>query len=163
MITSNIDVLAKELEQIEKEVERKLKAMVSGFAGEVALKASENTPVASPEIIQRYEASYRQRKDQYGVEMAPGYHAGAWKYIEGTLVFNDPNIYGRSQVETNAESTAKIQYKLGDTFRIGAIGFAYQALEGGSSTQAKQGIIAPTKQAVIAAFSTNVKPFYDRG
>ena len=162
MITSNIDVLVQELEQIEKEVERKLKAMVSGFAGEVALKASENTPVASPEIIQRYEASYRQRERQYGVEMAPGYHAGAWKYVEGSITF-DPNIYVEQQVEADALKDARSQYKLGDTFKIGAIGFAYQELEKGSSMQAPDGIIAPTRQAVIAAFSTNVKPFYDRG
>jgi hypothetical protein len=162
MITSNLDTIIKELDQYQKEIERKIKAMVSGFASDVAFSASEHTPVASPRVIENYMNSYKARRDQYGVEIAPGYHAGAWKYAEGAITF-DPNIYVEEQVQADALKDSRNQYRIGDTFKIGAIGFAYEALNKGHSQQAPDGIIKPTEQAIKASFASDVKLHFDRG
>jgi len=162
MITSNAKEVAQDLDKYSQEIERKLKAMVAGFAGEVALKASQNTPVASESVIERYMSSYKRRLSKYGVEIAPGFHAGAWRYTEGKPIF-DPNIYVEEQVNADAKKDAKVNYRLGDTFRIGAIGFAFNELEAGSSVQAPNGIVKPTEQAVTAAFAADVKRYFDKG
>jgi hypothetical protein len=164
MITSNIDVLAKELEQIEKEVERKLKAMVSGFAGEVALKASSKTPKATERTLQRYEEYYLARYDEHGVLPIKGHHAGSFKYTEGnTPASLDPVIYPTQEVQAIAKEKAESSYNLGDTFSIKGNSFAFDDLEAGSSVQAPNGIIKPTEEAISSAFAVNVKRYYDKG
>ena len=157
MITNNSDQIAKELQDYSKEVERKLRNMVAGFAGEVALKASQNTAVASPELVERWEGIYRNREDQLGIDMRPGYHAGAWQYTEGTVVF-DPAIRSQTMVEQQAEGEAKAQYKLGDKFGIAATGPNFDYLEDRDRIGANT-----VSSAVMAAYSANLVLHYNQG
>lgn len=156
MITNNADVIAKELQQYSDEVERKLKAMVAGFAAEVALKASDNTAVASEALLNKWYGVYQTRSDELGIDVAPGFHSGAWQYVEGQIVF-DPTIKSKSRLENEVQGEARAMYKLGDTFSIGAIGPNYEYLE------QRDNIGDRTKQAVISAFGANVKRYYDQG
>ena len=66
-------------------------------------------------------------------------------------------------MQADALKDSRNQYKLGDTFKIGAIGFAYEALNKGSSWFAPDGIIKPTEQAIKASFASDVKLHFDRG
>jgi hypothetical protein len=156
MITNNADVIAKELQQYSDEVERKLKAMVAGFAGEVALAASDNTAMASEALVNRWYGIYQARSDSLGIDIAPGFHKGAWQYVEGQIVF-DPTIKQRSRVENEVQGEARAMYELGDTFSIAAIGPNYEYLE------ARDSIGERTTKAVTSAFGANVKQYYDRG
>ena len=157
MITSNADQIAKELQRYADDVERRLKAMVAGFAGELALRASSNTSVATPELIQRWHQIYATRSDELGIDMAPGYHAGSWQYAEGSLTF-DPTIRSRQMVENQAEGEARAMYKLGDTFNIGAIGPNFDYLED------RDRILDHTAESVVtSAYATNLKMHYDLG
>lgn len=157
MITSNADQIAKELQQYADSIERKLKAMVAGFAGELALRASNNTSVATPELIERWQQIYANRSDELGIDMQPGYHAGAWQYAEGDLVF-DPAIRSRAMVENQAEGEARAMYKLGDRFSIGAVGPNFDYLED------RDRILPRTAEAFVsAAYATNLKMHFDQG
>lgn len=156
MITNNADVVAKELQQYSDEVERKLKAMVAGFAGEVALAASDNTAEASEALLNRWYGVYKARSDALGIDIATGFHKGAWQYVEGQIVF-DPTIKQRSRVENEVQGEAAVMYELGDRFSIGAIGPNYAYLE------ARDNIGDRTEKAVLSAFKSNVKQYYDRG
>lgn len=156
MITNNADVVAKELQQYSEDVERKLKAMVAGFAAEIALKASDNTAVASEALLNRWYGIYQSRSDELGIDIAPGFHSGAWQYVEGQIVF-DPTIKSKSRVENEVQGEARAMYELGDTFSIGAIGPNFAYLEQRDSIGDK------TEQAVVSAFGANVKRYFDQG
>jgi hypothetical protein len=170
MITaSNADAIAKQLEEYSKEVERRLKNMVAGFAREVALAASENTPVGNAEDIVRegaYRNYYLDRQKPsptgYGISAEPGYHSGAWQYSEGAMKFS-PMIFTSNEMADDVENEASASYKLGDTFAIGAIGPGYADLEGGSSLQAPNGIGAPTIAQIQASHEADLKRYYDAG
>ena len=160
MIQSNIQEVQKELQDYKLVFEQKLKAMVAGFAGDVAFKASAATPVASPETLEKFESAYLARQRDLGIAVAPGFHAGAWKYVEGKPSF-DPNIYVEEQVEADARKDARTQYQVGDTFSIGAVGPAFAILEAGNSFQAPDGILKPTEQAIAAAFGADMKRYFE--
>ena len=53
------------------------------------------------------------------------------------------------------------QYKLGDTFYIGANGPAYVKLEQGLSDQAPEGIMKPTLDTIKAVIESDLKRYYD--
>lgn len=167
MITaSNTDEIAKQLEEYSKEVERKMKNMVAGFAREVALAASENTPVGSAEDMLREKSRYRQyyldRKDEYGIPVEPGYHSGAWQYSEGNMKFV-PVVFTSREMADDVFNEAESSYKLGDTFSIGAVGPGYADLEAGRSDQAPQGIGTPTVAQIQASHEADLKRYYDAG
>jgi hypothetical protein len=170
VITANsADAIAKQLEEYSAEVERKLKNMVAGFAREVALAASENTPVGTAEDIIRegaYQDYYLDRQKAppagYGIEAKEGYHSGAWQYSEGDLKFS-PMIFTAEQMADDVENEAAATYKLGDSFAIGAIGPGYEFLEGGNSAKARQGVTAPTLAQIQASPEADLKRYYDAG
>ncbi len=157
MISNNASEIAKELQDYVDEVESKLKAMVIGFAGEVALAASVNTPVASEQLITRWQKIYENRQDDLDIDIAPGFHAGSWKYKEGAGLAFDPKIYQRSEVRANAMTDAKANYRVGDTFSIEAEGPNFDYIV--KNNPVKSG----TENMVLAAYATNVKRYYDQG
>ena len=157
MLTNNADVISKELQQYATEVERKLKYAVAGFASEVALAASDNTAMASEGLINKWYGIYKARADQLGIDMAPGFHKGAWQYVEGDLVFDDPTIKSRARVGNEVQGEALAMYELGDTFSIGAIGPNFNYLEDRDSIGER------TTKAVTAAFASDIKRYYDQG
>jgi hypothetical protein len=166
MITaSNADAIAKQLEEYSKDVEKRLKNMVAGFAREVALAASANTPVGNAEDIireSRYRQYYLDRQDEFGISAEPGYHSGAWQYSEGAMQFS-PMIFTSNEMADDVENEASASYKLGDSFAIGAIGPGYDDLESGRSGQARQGITAPTLAQIQASHEADLKRYYDAG
>jgi len=167
MITaSNTDELAKQLEEYSKEVERRLKNMVAGFAREVALTASRNTPVGNFEDMMRENSKYRgyylDRQDEFGIPVEPGYHSGAWQYSEGTLDFK-PVIFTANEMADDVFNETESSYQLGDSFAIGAIGPGYADLEAGRSGKAPNGIGQPTVAEVMSAHQAQLKRYYDAG
>lgn len=154
MITSNADQIAKELQQYADSIERKLKAMVAGFAGEIAIAASSQTKVVDPTLIEgALNSLYSKRKIDHKIEMQPGYHAGAWRYVEGELAL-DPTIYTNNQVQQNVTSDAKANYNLGDSFKV--------ELKGpGVHVAGPTG--AEVEPLITAAYKANIKRYFDQG
>lgn len=163
---SNSDVIAKQLEEFSKEVERKMKNMVAGFAREVALAASANTPKGNaPDMLvedSRYRQYYLDRQDDYGIPIESGYHSGAWQYSEGSMNFT-PVIFSASEMSNDVFNEAEASYQLGNSFSIGAVGPGYGALENGSSDQAHNGISEPTFDQIRASNEADLRRYYDAG
>jgi len=167
MITaSNTDVLSKQLEEYSLDVQRRLKNMVAGFAREVSLAASNDTPVGSNDMFiehSRYHNYYLDRKNKHGIPIEPGFHSGAWQYTEtGNPTFT-PVIFSKENAADDNFNEAESSYKLGDDFYIAATGPGYSALENGSSLQAPSGITAPTLAAIESAHQADFKKYYDAG
>lgn len=154
MITTNADQIAKELQQYANSIERKLKAMVAGFAGEIAIAASSQTKVVDPTLIEgALNALYSKRKIDHKIDMEPGYHAGAWRYAEGELTL-DPMIYTSSQAKSNVTADAKANYNLGDSFKV--------ELKGpGAHVAGPTG--AEVEPLITAAYKANIKRYFDQG
>ena len=154
MITTNADQITKELQQYADQVERKLKAMVAGFAGEIAIAASSQTKVVDPTLIEgALNAMYSKRKIDHKIDMEPGYHAGAWRYAEGELTL-DPVIYTSGQVKSNVTADAKANYNIGDSFKV--------ELKGpGANHAGPTG--AEVEPLITAAYKANIKRYFDQG
>lgn len=159
MIKTNADEVAKSLDDYKKEVERKLKAMVVGFAQDVASAASDATRIghiSEGGNTLNYINKYKQRAVEYGIAPVEGYHRGAWQYTEGALTFN-PVIYDKATMLDTVDLKAEVNYKIGDTFTVGAIGPAYDEL------QALDDIEGATISTVIGAHRADLKQYYDQG
>lgn len=155
MISADVDECSKSLQEYQAEVERKLKYMVAGFARELAQTASANTwKNQDPE---RYMHLYKARAEAHrGMPMEAGFHKGAWTYTEGALTFN-PTLYSPSDVVDKVEYLAQSQYKIGDTFTIGAVGTAYEML------QERDDIEGETISAVMTAHRADLPRYYNEG
>jgi hypothetical protein len=153
--------IQKELKEYAKVFENKLQEMVSGFAQEVAIRASENTAVASQLLVDKwskYEGGvYLVREKQFNIPVEPGYHAGAWKYYEGDVSFSDPKIYSKDAVKSNVASSAKTKFRLGDTFSIAAVGPNFEFLNN------RDGTLKATEKVVVSSFSVNVQKYFNKG
>ena len=153
MLTANTDALEKSLAEYKTEVERKLKHMVAGFAREIAETASGETAIGDENrLFGLYQARYRARR------IAPnsGFHKGAWVYTEGELTFK-PTIYDVTTMVDKAEYTAQANYKIGDTFYIGAEGTAYEFLE------RRDGILEDAMRVIQGAHQSNLQRYYEEG
>jgi hypothetical protein len=148
--TSEIE---KQLSDYNKELEQRLIAMVAGFAGDVALAASNQTAVGD---VDKYLKLYERRQKAWGLPVESGYHSGAWEYTEGSLEFT-PVINPKGTVQGGAKAQALVQYKVGDAFTIGAIGPAFGML------QSRDDIDAKTMDAVQSAYASNLKQHFDNG
>lgn len=151
MITSNATEVSKSIEKYAEQLGKKLELMVAGFAGEIAMQASLRTPIASELTIERALGIYKERQTQLGIPIAPGFHAGSWKYVEGQPVFDGPAINNTQAVENIVQGEAAAKYKLGDTFSIAAVGPNFKYI------QANNDIDNATTNAVQTAFSSNIK------
>ena len=155
MITSNADEIAKELQKYAEVVERKLKALVAGFAGDIAQDAAMKTGIIDKDVLEteKWQGIYRDREATHGIEIRPGYHTGAWQYAEGELSF-DPEIREDYQRRFAVDREARSQYKLGDTFLIGLIGPA--------ATHAGP-VLSTVEPLIVAAYGSNIKRYFDEG
>lgn len=165
MLEVNADDLLKDLEKYLAETTRKLENMVRGFAYEVTLAASDNTPVGDYESLftnHRYAAYYHKRADEYGIPVDVGFHAGAWSAnTDGNFDFTSV-IYDRNDVGRFAKQ-GLAAYKLGETVYIGAEGPAFEALEAGSSQQSLDGIVAPTLRQIEASYKVDLQRYFKQG
>lgn len=159
MIKTNADDVAKSLEEYKKEVERKLKAMVVGFAQDVASAASDATRIghiSEGGNTLAYVNKYKQRANEYGIDPVEGFHKGAWEYVEGSLTFN-PTIYDKTTMLGDVDYKAEANYKIGDTFTIGAIGPAYKML------QKLDDIEGATISTVMSAHRADLQGYFNEG
>jgi hypothetical protein len=153
MITADVDECSKSLETYKAEVERKLKAMVAGFAREIAETASSKTAIGDEA---KFFSLYQQRQMATGIEAKAGFHKGAWVYTEGGLTF-DPNIYSTGVMANEVEYQARTNYKIGDSFSIGAEGTAYEFL------QTRDDIEGETLSAIQTAHKVNLPRYFKEG
>lgn len=156
MITSNANEIAKELEKYAEDVERKLKAMVAGFAGDMVEAASTQTKVIDADLLEKesWQMIYEERRKEYRISIRPGYHAGAWKYVDGELVLDNPLIRSTSEAKSDAVTDAGVQYQLGQTFGIGLIG---PAAEHATSE------FDNVENMIRTAYKSNIKRYFDKG
>jgi hypothetical protein len=153
VITADESECSKSLQEYRIEVERKLKAMVSGFAREIAETASSKTTIGDETKL--YDL-YAARELARGIDAKAGFHKGAWVYTEGGLTF-DPKIYSTGMMANEVEYQAQANYKIGDSFSIGAEGTAYEML------QERDDIEGETLSAIQTAHKADLKRFYDEG
>lgn len=152
MITgSNSDVIARQLEEFSKEVERKLKGMVHDFAVEVLETASENTRLGDAE---KYIKWYERRQKATGWLPEEGMAQGGWVIaLDGTPAF--VQRYGKeSTLEAVDDAIQDAEgYKLGQRFVIGnAVPYVGQfAME----------ITAPTINQIETVIEADLKRYYD--
>lgn len=159
-VTSNARDVLKSLQAAQLVIERKMKAMVVGFAMEVAATASMNTPRGSEWALannEKYRSMYLAREQDLKIPAEVGFHKGAWQYSEGDPVFI-PTIFEKQAMLGNVTSEARTAYQLGDNFKIGAEGPAYGMLEARSD-----GIIQPTIQQIMTAHSSDLKRYFNAG
>lgn len=159
MIEADVTECSKSLAVYREEVERKLKHMVAGFAKEVALAASNATRkghVSEGGNTGKYLEYYRKRFEKHHISPVEGFHKGAWTYTEGGLVFN-PNIYDTATMGDMVEYKAETNYKIGDSFTIGAYGPAYEMLQG------LDDIIGEVDSTVRRTYQINLKRLYAEG
>ncbi len=160
-ITCNTSGLQKQLEQIRKEVTRKLKAMVVEFAYNVSLSAVANTPLGDSITYRRY---YEARQ---GLPQIEGLARGNWQYSESTSGVSLKLIAGLASGEAASDgvaASAGAYYKLGDTFYIGNAAPYISALENNYSRQTQgQGISQPTLNTVMQVYSFRLDDYYKQG
>ena len=72
-------------------------------------------------------------------------------------------VFTSTEMSNDIYNEVEASYKLGDSFVIGAVGPGYGDLEAGRSSQAPQGIVAPTLAEIQAANEADLKRYYDAG
>lgn len=164
MITAtNTDALAKQLEELSKEVERKLKNMVSEFTVDVVSAAVNNTPLGDSE---KFANLYAMRlTNGSGLMDQEGLAQGSWQVaLDGSLEFK-PDYGFDAGLNAIAETKFAMEgYKLGQDYVIGNTGPYIDELENNYSDQTNgQGIMQPTIEQIQSAIQSDLKQYYDAG
>jgi hypothetical protein len=154
-VSANIEDLAKQLQELEKQVEKKLEGMVRGFALSIAESAVDNTPIGDSV---KYAGYYQSRTDLPQVE---GLSKGNWSYAEGEPVLRRIAGQDAGNAALDGIETNLLQYKLGETFAIGNAVPYIGELENGYSLQAPAGIMNPTMQHISGTYATDLVRLYD--
>lgn len=177
-VTNNADKVHESLSAYKEEVERKLKEMVAKFAYKIAEVASSNTPIGDQasidigaggkEPFKTYYDFYAGRYKEYQIPMKVGYHKGAWQHSESGdfRSFFNRRITEPSSAFNSVYNETVDSYNIGDTFYIGAIGPGFAALNGtdGSipkSSQAPNGIMAPSISDIMVIYNSDIKHMFD--
>ena len=159
MIKADVSQLQKSLEEAKKLIQARLENMVAGFAADVAESASMATrkgDAGSLETNPVYRRYYIQRQDDTGLPVEVGYHRGAWTYSEGGDLVFKPVITDAELVPDLTLAKAKAQYKLGDDFKIGAVGPAFGVL------QAQDDIEGTAIQTLMQVYRSDLQRYYDQ-
>jgi hypothetical protein len=165
MISADIQTAIKELEEYKQVLKRKLEHTVRGFAYELTMIASSNTPIGSLEAIQsnkRYARYYFERMELTGIPELPGFHRGAWRADNTNSIEYEPKIVSQSEVGAYVKQ-GLADYKLGQTVFVGAEGLAFDLFEKGENTQAKQGIITPTRNMIESMYKIHIERYFNEG
>ena len=157
MVTNNGDDVARSLQDYTEILGKKLQHMIAGFAGDVAVQAAVNTPMASDQYVQSHKTLYEKRLAAFGIPISAGFHRGSWQYAEGELTL-DPTIKSVDMVQNQTEGEVLVNYKLGDTFYIGSIAPNIAYLASRDDIQGKV-----TEAGVLAAYASDIKLHFDRG
>lgn len=164
-VTSNIDDLAKQLEDLKLDVENRLKGMVQKFSFNIADAAVGFTPLGDESL---YPSLYEQRQQIWGLKPEKGYARGSWQVsLDGTL--DKQELYGVGSGDTalGAVNTHLRNYKLGEDIIIGNPAHYIGNLEGlygpPSSRQAPQGIMKPATDKIINIYAIRLDDYYNAG
>jgi hypothetical protein len=166
MITADTSKLEKQLQDYVLEATKRLENVAAGFAYELTLTASKNTPIGDEQSLGdetgTYYRLYEQRARDYGIAIEVGFHRGSWQYAEniGGLAWST----AINQTEDSAQDAynfAQMQYKLGDTFYIGSLAPAIERLETGDIRGYSPGTISePTLAQIQQAFAVDAARYY---
>jgi len=165
MVSADIKTAIKELEEYKKTLTRKLEHTVKGFAYELTMIASSNTPIGSEEAIannKRYAKYYHDRMVATGLPEQVGFHKGAWSADVVDSFEFEPSIYSNSSVAANAKQGVA-SYKLGQTVFVGAEGLAFDLFEKGKNTQSPEGIIKPTERMIESMYQIHLERYFNEG
>ena len=182
MIKVTASQTAESLRKAQTEIKRKLERMVSKFSEELTRQASMSTPVGDADKIAEglaedissngkvtgntrnkyynYYASRFLNKDLQ-IEIAPGFHSGAWVYSPDQNIEFDSRIFETEEASYEALQSAESMYNLGETFYVGATGPGFEQLEQGYSHKAPNGIMQPTLDAVELLYQMDMKRIYE--
>ena len=159
MIKADVSQLQKSLEEAKKLIQARLENMVAGFASDVAESASMATrkgDAGSLDTNKRYREYYIRRHDLTGLPIEVGYHQGAWTYSEGGDLVFKPVITDAELVPDLTLAKAKAEYRLGDDFKIGAVGPAYGVL------QAQDDIEGTAIQTLMQVYRSDLQRYYEQ-
>ena len=163
----DISKLEKDLERFNLENNRKLQNAVEMFAVDIAKAASQKTPIGDESSLvegTKYYGYYDTRAKNLNIPIEVGYHKGAWQYSESGMLDFTPAVTEVSTMLDDVLNIAQMEYKLGDTFTVGAIGPGYAALENDSSLQTNgQGIMQPALDVVTSVFAVDITRHYQNG
>ena len=182
MITvKGLDVVNQQLQKYHDDLVINLTKMTERFAVHLTETASNNTPVGNKEILYKFFMRYRSRttipisftkaerkyisyyvsrERQYELPVKEGYHRGAYRYSETPSFAFSPVITDPERASKIVSSEFVANFKLGDTFYVGASGPAYAVLDSGLNPQAPNGIIKPTIEEIVQAYNSNLQYFY---
>lgn len=164
-VTSNVDDLVKQLDELKVEVENRLKVMVQKFSVNVADAAIGYTPLGNANL---YPSFYEQRQKVWGLKPEEGYARGSWQVsLDGTL--HRQELYGAGSGATalGAVNTGLMNYKLGEDIIIGNPAHYIGNLEGlngrPSSKNAPQGIMKPATDKIMSIYAIRLDDYYNSG
>lgn len=154
--------LLAQLQVFEKEATRRMERMVQGFAYQLTVQASSNTPLGDATAWMTW---YQERETNTGLLPQEGLARGNWQFSKDSnfqlqLVYGqNSDIAAASKVQAEAAS-----YRLGETFYIGNAAPYITALENNYSPQTNfDGIMAPTIQDITSLYSFDFQNYYKRG
>lgn len=162
-ITLNIREAIEMFRKSRSELQRRMISMVTGFNYELVYILGNNTPKATDYTLEAYEDFYIKRFLMYGLpSKEKGYHAGAYEFsLDGNFEVAD-KIRSPDFNSMKVSDATKSEYRIGQTYYIGAKGFAYEELDAGSSEQAPRGITIPTLEQVMRTYAINSVKYFNR-
>ena len=166
MISIDVSKLVQELKDYKIEVTKRLEYMVAMVAYDFVLTLGNNTPVGDQESIERIGSRYRKyysaRQKYFGIEMEAGYHSGSWQFSsDGNLQFSTV-ITTPEGAANDALYEAQVNYKLGQTFYIGANTPGMESLENNRSSQTNgSGIVNPSVDTVMGIYRIKASDYYN--
>lgn len=164
-VTCNIEELAKQLEELAVDVEKRMENMVRQFSYGVASSAIDYTPLGD---ASKYPSLYAMRQEVWHLRPEEGYARGSWQVsLDGTL--DKQELYGINSgaVALGAVDTHLMNYKLGEDVLIGNPAHYIGNLEGltssPSSKQAPQGIMQPATDKIMNIYALKLDDYYNAG
>lgn len=156
-ITSNAAAVADQVENIKKQIEYKLKAMVVSFANQVVSQAITYTPIGDET---QYPALYQRRLEQYNLQPIRGFAKGSWRFSKTdskavqefyTTAAGD---YAKAEFATEMHSG----YALGDSFYILNTGPYIRYVQG---YVVAGGVVAATLKDIRSIYQYSFKQAFD--
>jgi len=172
MISCDTSKLEADLKKFKEEATRKLEGMVEIFTYNLTVEAIDNTPIG--QLNEGTDWMYNLPSRLRVLPAEPGSAKGGW-----TISFNGPTriIFPERATDSNAyniKSNADVAskgYKLGDVvYVMNSVRYVategwtlpkFGSLENGYSSQAPNGIMKPTLDAVMNIYSLDLKKYYE--
>jgi hypothetical protein len=166
---TNATEIASEIKSYTEQVEQKLQQMLGKFVEQATLAASSSTPIGNQLSIisgknngtegeRLYYELYEKRERNFGIEIRPGFHRGAWGYSGSDYFPESTTIRDPIDAARNAGEEATYSHQLGTPLYIGAKGPGFSFLQKGDSAQAPDGIGV---LAIAKILAIDIKDLYD--